>query len=154
MLFRSIAGNKKKNEQEIITALAKMEIDPASLYDGIDSFLYKDYDEQGILISGGEAQKLAIAKALYKDAPFFVMDEPSAALDPVAEAGLYEKTNILLKEKTMVFISHRLSSCCFCDRILVFKDGMIAEEGSHEGLLGQNGEYRKLWEAQARYYRC
>ena len=153
-LWQNIAGNKKKNEQEIITALAKMEIDPASLYDGIDSFLYKDYDEQGILISGGEAQKLAIAKALYKDAPFFVMDEPSAALDPVAEAGLYEKTNILLKEKTMVFISHRLSSCCFCDRILVFKDGMIAEEGSHEGLLGQNGEYRKLWEAQARYYRC
>lgn len=152
-LWQNIAGSGKKNEQEIMVALAKMGIDQMAMYDGVDSFLYKDYDEQGILISGGEAQKVAIAKALYKDAPFFVMDEPSAALDPIAEAQLYEKTNTLLKEKTMVFISHRLSSCCFCDRILVLKDGALLEEGSHEELLKLNGEYRRMWETQAKYYR-
>ncbi|MDE6882043.1 MAG: ABC transporter ATP-binding protein, partial [Lachnospiraceae bacterium] len=84
----------------------------------------------------------------------FIMDEPSAALDPVSEAQLYEKTNTLLGEKTMIFISHRLSSCCFCDRILVLRDGVLLEEGSHEQLLRLGGEYRKLWEAQAVYYQA
>lgn len=122
------------------------------MYAGTKSCLYKDYDERGVLISGGEAQKLAIAKALYKDAPLFIMDEPSAALDPVSEAELYEKINTLMKDKTILFISHRLSSCCFCDRILVWKKGRIIEDGSHEELLGQGREYRELWDAQAKYY--
>lgn len=123
------------------------------MYAGAESCLYKDYDGRGVLVSGGEAQKLAIAKALYKDSPIFIMDEPSAALDPVSEAELYEKTNILMREKTMIFISHRLSSCCFCDRIFVWKEGRLTETGSHQQLLAAGGEYRQLWEAQSAGYR-
>lgn len=154
-LGQNIAGTDQAEEQKLMSVLNSMGMDETvgRMYAGTKSCLYKDYEERGVLISGGEAQKLAIAKALYKDAPVFVMDEPSAALDPVSEAELYEKTNILLKEKTMIFISHRLSSCCFCDKIFVLKDGRIAETGSHEELLARNGEYRKLWDAQARHYR-
>ena len=155
-LWQNIAGSGAKREEALWKALADMGMEQRvrEMYAGTDSCLYREYDEQGILISGGEAQKLAIAKALYKDAPVFIMDEPSAALDPVSEAQLYEKTNTLLGEKTMIFISHRLSSCCFCDRILVLRDGVLLEEGSHEQLLKLGGEYRKLWEAQAGYYQA
>ncbi len=153
-LWQNIAGSGAKREEAVWKALEDLGMAQRvrEMYAGMDSYLYREYDEQGILLSGGEAQKLAIAKALYKDAPVFVMDEPSAALDPVSEAQLYEKTNTLLGEKTMIFISHRLSSCCFCDRILVLKDGVLLEEGSHEQLLQLGGEYQKLWEAQAGYY--
>lgn len=141
--------------QKLWRAIRSMGMDGIveKMYAGVESCLYKDYDGRGILISGGEAQKLAIAKALYKDSPIFIMDEPSAALDPISEAELYEKTNVLMKEKTFVFISHRLSSCCFCDRIFVWKEGMLIEAGNHRHLLELGGEYRKLWEAQARHYR-
>ena len=119
---------------------------------GVETVLYKNYDEKGVLISGGEAQKFAIARALYKAAPIFILDEPSAALDPISEAELYENLNVLLKEKTMIFISHRLSSCCFCNKILVLKESKLVEVGTHEELCNINGEYRILWDAQARYY--
>lgn len=153
-LEQNIVGTNLKNEQKLMSVIQNMGMSQTveRMYAGIESSLYKDYDEQGVLVSGGEAQKLAIARALYKDAPMFVLDEPSAALDPISEAGLYEKINVLLKEKTMIFISHRLSSCCFCNRILVLKEGKLVEAGSHEELLYQNGEYQKLWEAQARHY--
>lgn len=153
-LWQNIAGSGAKREEAVWKALEDLGMAQRvrEMYAGMDSYLYREYDEQGILLSGGEAQKLAIAKALYKDVPVFIMDEPSAALDPVSEAQLYEKTNTLLGEKTMIFISHRLSSCCFCDRILVLKDGVLLEEGSHEQLLQLGGEYQKLWEAQAGYY--
>lgn len=152
---QNIEGNMKKDNAKLMEAIQNAGMGEAveRMYAGVESCLYKDYDGSGIMISGGEAQKLAIAKALYKDAPVFVMDEPSAALDPVSEAELYEKTNMLLKDKTMIFISHRLSSCCFYNRIVVLKEGEIVENGSHEELLGQNGEYRKLWDAQAVHYR-
>lgn len=87
---------------------------------GLDTCLYKDLDEDGVTISGGEAQKIAIARALYKDAPFIVLDEPTAALDPVAEAEIYAKFNEIAGDKTAIYISHRLSSCKFCDEIAVF----------------------------------
>ena len=104
-------------------------------------------------VSGGEAQKIAIARALYKDSPFIILDEPTAALDPIAEAEIYSKFNDIAGDKTAIYISHRLSSCKFCDEILVFDKGKVIEKGSHEGLLeNKNGKYFELWNAQAQYY--
>ncbi|GFI47170.1 lipid A export ATP-binding/permease protein MsbA [Lachnospiraceae bacterium] len=106
----------------------------------------------GVDLSGGEIQKLALARALYKDAPVVILDEPTAALDPVSEAAVYESFGQMVKDKTSIYISHRMSSCRFCDDILVFEEGGIVERGSHEALLARAGEYARLWEAQAKYY--
>jgi len=104
-------------------------------------------------ISGGEEQKLAIARAFYKDAPIIIFDEPTAALDPVAEFEIYSKFNEIIGDKAAVFISHRLSSCRFCDNIVVFNNGEIVQFGDHEELLKDvEGKYFELWNAQAQYY--
>lgn len=124
-----------------------------NMYEGIESCIYKEYDGRGVMISGGEAQKIAVSKALYKNTPMFIMDEPTAALDPLSESQLYEKVNTMMKDKTILYISHRLSSCCFCDKIIVWKDGRIVEMGTHPDLLKENGEYKRLWNAQSEYYR-
>lgn len=123
------------------------------LKDGIETALHRDYENDGIDISGGEEQKLALARALYKDAPFVVLDEPTAALDPIGEAEVYANFNKLVANKTSVFISHRLSSCRFCDDIVVFDHGVMIQRGSHDTLISdENGKYHKLWHAQAQYY--
>lgn len=109
--------------------------------------------EDGINFSGGEEQKVAIARALYKNAPFLIMDEPAASLDPIAEQKVNELMENLSKTRTAIIISHRLSSCYFCDRILVLEGGKVAEAGSHEELLEKKGLYAEMWEAQAKYYR-
>lgn len=115
--------------------------------------IYKLYEKDGIDLSGGEEQKIAIARALYKDAPFVILDEPTAALDPIAESDIYSRFNDIAGNKTAVYISHRLSSCRFCSRIVVFDKGTIIQEGTHEELLSQtDGLYTKLWNAQAQYY--
>lgn len=115
--------------------------------------LYKDMDKDGVEVSGGEAQKLALARALYKGSPVVILDEPTAALDPVAEHRIYEQFNAFVEGKTAIYISHRLSSCRFCDRIAVFKKGELIQFGTHDGLLAEEtGEYKKLWDAQAKYY--
>ncbi len=120
---------------------------------GLHTCLYKDFEENGVEISGGEAQKIALARALYKDAPFIVLDEPTAALDPVAEYEVYSKFNEIVGDKTAIYISHRLSSCRFCDTIAVFDNGQIVQRGSHDTLLADgNGIYHELWHAQAQYY--
>lgn len=119
---------------------------------GLDTYLDKDYDDSGVEVSGGEAQKIAIARALYKDAPFIILDEPTAALDPIAEAEIYARFNDIVTDKTAVYISHRLSSCKFCDEILVFDHGSVIQQGTHEDLVKQPGKYQDLWEAQAQYY--
>ena len=125
----------------------------AAMPDGLDTYLYKDFNKDGVDVSGGEAQKIALARALYKDAPFIVLDEPTAALDPIAEAEIYSKFNDIVDDKTAIYISHRLSSCKFCDEIAVFKDGAVVQKGSHSTLLAdENGEYFELWNAQAQYY--
>lgn len=107
---------------------------------------------EGIDVSGGEAQRLAIARALYKDAPFVILDEPTAALDPIAEAEIYENFNEMILGKTAIYISHRMSSCKFCDRIVVLEKGTISETGNHMELIENQGIYAKLYETQAKYY--
>ena len=124
----------------------------SSLPQGLETPLYKEFDEAGVQVSGGEAQKIALARALYKDAPFVILDEPTAALDPVAEMEVYENFDKIVGDKTAVYISHRLSSCKFCDQIAVFDHGEIVQWGSHEGLSAAPGKYQELWEAQAQYY--
>lgn len=119
----------------------------------LDTPLYKDFDEDGVNVSGGEAQKIALARALYKDAPFIILDEPTAALDPIAEAEIYAKFDAIVGDKTAIYISHRLSSCRFCDKIAVFHEGEIVQVGTHEELLAdEGGKYHELWYAQAQYY--
>lgn len=121
--------------------------------DGIDTFIYKDFNDSGAEISGGEAQKLAIARALYKDSSFIILDEPTAALDPVAEYEIYTRFNDMVKDKTAIYISHRLSSCRFCDEIAVFNEGELIQKGSHEDLVcDEKGKYYELWNAQKQYY--
>lgn len=120
---------------------------------GIETCLYKDFDENGVEISGGEAQKLCLARAIYKGAPFIVLDEPTASLDPISEHDIYTKFNGIVGTKTAVYISHRLSSCRFCDEITVMENGAIAERGTHDELIARGGVYGKLWAAQAEYYK-
>lgn len=120
---------------------------------GTDTCLYKNFEKDGVEISGGEAQKIALARALYRDAPFMILDEPTAALDPLAEYEVYSKFDELTGDRTAVYISHRLSSCRFCDRIAVFDDGQIVQKGSHGQLVAdEEGKYYALWHAQAQYY--
>lgn len=120
---------------------------------GLSTSLYKNFDENGVDISGGEAQKIALARALYKDAPFMILDEPTAALDPVAEFEVYNTMNDMIGSKTAVFISHRLSSCRFCQDIAVFHAGRLVQRGSHDALVNDtSGMYYRLWNAQAQYY--
>ncbi len=119
----------------------------------METSIYKDFNKNGVDISGGEAQKIAIARALYKDTPFVILDEPTASLDPIAESEIYEKMNDMVGDKTAVFISHRLSSCRFCNDIVVFNEGRIIQHGGHEKLiLDKEGKYFQLWNAQAQYY--
>ena len=125
----------------------------AKMPQGLDTMLYKEFATDGVDVSGGEAQKIAIARTLYKDAPFLILDEPTAALDPIAEAEIYSKFNEIAGDKTAVYISHRLSSCKFCDEIAVFDHGQIVQQGSHDRLLAdEGGKYYALWMAQAQYY--
>lgn len=117
-----------------------------------NTYLYKDLDKSGVEISGGEAQKLALARALYKDAPVVVLDEPTAALDPIAENEIYSRFNSFVENKTAIYISHRLSSCVFCDKVAVFDKSRLVESGTHKELLSADGKYFELWNAQAKYY--
>lgn len=123
------------------------------LDEGLDTYVGREFCDGGISFSGGEKQKMAIARAIYKDAPFVIMDEPTAALDPLAECDVYAGFDKMVGKKTALYISHRLASCRFCEDILVFDKGQVVQRGSHEELSKKEGIYRELWNAQAQYYR-
>lgn len=156
MLAENIAADKEYDGEKVRRCLADAGFGErlAKMGEkGIESYLYKDYTDDGIEISGGEAQKLAIARAIYKEAPFVLLDEPTAALDPIAEAEIYSNFDKIAGRKTAIYISHRLSSCRFCDKIAVFDKGSLVQLGSHEELLAdEKGVYASLWNAQAKYY--
>jgi len=125
----------------------------ATLEQGLKTRLYKDFDDKGVDVSGGEVQKIALARALYKDAAFIILDEPTAALDPIAEHEVYSRMNEITEGKTAIFISHRLSSCRFCQDIVVFDEGELIQQGGHDLLVEDfDGKYYELWHAQAQYY--
>lgn len=151
----NVAASVEYDERKVWQALKTAGLDnkTRSLSNQLNHYIYKNVDMDGTDISGGEEQKLAIARAFYKDAPFIIFDEPTAALDPVAEAEIYTKFKQIVGDKAAVFISHRLSSCRFCERIFVFDKGKIVQKGTHDELLqNNNGKYFELWNAQARYY--
>ncbi len=154
-LGENIAASSQYEEDRVRDCLEKAGLGErlASMPKGLDTYLYKELDKDGVEVSGGEAQKIAIARALYKDAPFIILDEPTAALDPIAEAEIYEKFDAISGDKTSIYISHRLSSCKFCDEIAVFHEGAVIQQGTHGELLADTkGKYYELWNAQAQYY--
>ncbi len=153
-LGESLACSTDVNEVQAADALAKagMHDRLTELPDGLSTHIGKGFDENGVNFSGGEKQKIAIARAIYKDAPFVIMDEPTAALDPEAEAAVFGGFDKMVGKKTAIYISHRLASCKFCEDILVFDKGKVVQHGNHEELEQQDGLYKELWNAQARYY--
>ena len=154
-LGANVAGSMHYDCNRVQKALvdAGFEERLASMEKGLDTMIYKKLSVDGVEVSGGEAQKIAIARALYKDAPFIILDEPTAALDPIAEAEIYEKFDKIAGDKTAIYISHRLSSCKFCDEIVVFHEGKVIQQGTHTSLVADTkGKYFQLWNAQAQYY--
>lgn len=150
-----VACNKNFDEDKVRECLKKANFGSRfdEMPENVLTYLYKEYDQAGIEISGGEAQKIALARALCKDSPFILLDEPSAALDPVSEYEVYSNFSTISGDKTTVYISHRLASCRFCDEIVVFDQGRIVQHGAHEELLcDEGGKYYELWHAQAQYY--
>lgn len=155
----TIAENIAQTDENINTELMEHCIDQAGLTekikrlpDGVKTHVGKVF-EDGIELSGGELQRLMLARALYKNAPIIVLDEPTSALDPIAESELYNKYSELTDGRMAVYISHRLASTRFCDRILLIAEGSIEEEGAHDELLARNGHYADLFEIQSKYYR-
>ena len=153
-LAENVAADTEYDEKRVTDCVNRSGLTDrlSEMENGIKTCLYKDFDEHGVEISGGEAQKLCLARAIYKGSPFIVLDEPTAALDPISEHDIYTKFNSIVGTRTAIYISHRLSSCCFCDDITVLDGGRIVERGSHDKLLDDKGAYFELWSAQAEYY--
>ena len=155
----TIAANVAQREEGICLEKVKDCLEKAglrekveSLPQGYETLLNREVYEDAILLSGGETQRLMLARALYKDGPIVVLDEPTAALDPLAEADMYRKYHEMTRGKSSVYISHRLASTRFCDRIILLDGGSICEEGTHQSLLEAGGKYAKLYEVQSKYY--
>ena len=154
-LGENIAGSGQVDEAKAMDALRRAGLEDLyrKMPDGLATMINRDFSDTGMEISGGEAQKLAMARAIYRDAPFVILDEPTAALDPIAENEIYTGFHEIIGNKTALFISHRLSACRFSKEILVFEDGNVIQQGSHEELAAAEGLYRRMWQAQAKYYR-
>jgi len=154
-LGKNIAVCDEYDKEKVMDAIKKAGFMERfqSLENGLDTYLYNDFDLNGVEISGGEAQKIAIARAIYRDSEFIILDEPTAALDPIAEFKIYSEFSNIMKGKTSICISHRLSSCRLCNKIAVFDRGEIIQYGNHNSLMqDKGGKYNELWNAQARYY--
>lgn len=139
---------KAKDALRRVGLLEKIE----SLPKGINSPMLKVIEDDGIELSGGQNQKLSIARALYKDANMIILDEPTASLDALAEAEIYEEFSDLVKDKTAIYVSHRLASTKFCDKIALFTDYGLAEYGSHDELMAKRGKYYEMFVVQGKYY--
>lgn len=154
-LKENIALDENINEEEVERALRLTGFyeESQKLENGLDTIIFKSFDEDGTELSGGQQQKVAISRALYKNAPIVILDEPTAALDPIAEYDIYKQFSNLVGGKTAIYISHRLSSCKFCDKIAVFAEDTIKEYGTHEELVSKpNGIYAEMFAAQAQHY--
>ena len=151
----NIVLNRERDEEQLLEAVRKSGLEEKlkSLPKGAATPVGKDFDEEGIEFSGGEGQKLVTARAYYKNAPVVVLDEPTAALDPISENQMYCRFHEIMKDKTAIFISHRLASTRFCDRIAVFSEGKIVECGTHEQLMDRQGLYCEMFQKQAAYYK-
>ena len=149
-----ISGKDEYDMEKELNIFHKIGIDKwmTKLNVSFDQYLYNDFSDTGVEISGGESQKIAIARAVYKDAPFIILDEPTAALDPIAEEAIFNDFHQLYNEKTCIFISHRLYSCKVCDFILVLSKGRAVQKGTHKDLLSCSGVYKQLWDLQASMY--
>ena len=143
--------DKNKMWNSLETAGLKEKID--SLAQKEKTYITQNFSPDGILLSGGETQKLLFAKAIYKNGNFLILDEPTSALDPIAESKIYEEYNNLAAGKTAVFISHRLASTKFCDRIFFLENGTIIESGSHDELMAKGGKYKEMFDIQSQYYK-
>ena len=154
-LAENVAVSESPDEQKVLEALrdAGLEERTARMDEGIRTQLLQRLSRRATDLSGGESQKVAIARALYKDASCFILDEPTAALDPISEKEIFDIMKRKTEGRTALFISHRLSSCIFCDSILVLDSGRIVQEGTHAQLAAEDGLYRQMWEAQAQHYR-
>ncbi len=155
-LGENVSSKTKYDSQKVIDCLIRSGFEKGleKMNNDLDTYLYKQINENGVNISSGEAQKIALARALFKNSPFIILDEPTASLDPIAEAEIYSKFNEIVGEKTAIYISHRLSSCIFCDEVIVFDKGHIVQKDTHKNLLSDiNGKYYELWNAQAQYYK-
>ncbi|HEX2926096.1 MAG TPA: ABC transporter ATP-binding protein [Ruminiclostridium sp.] len=150
----NVAASEEVDEERVKEALIRAGLGSLleKMPQGIHTYVRKDFDKEGIEISGGEAQRMEIARAIYQDRPFVIMDEPTAALDPIAEYEVYSGFNAMVGNKTAIYISHRLSSCRFCNDIVVFDNGKVIQRGNHSSLINEKGLYEKMWNAQAQYY--
>ena len=153
-LGENLASGSLVEEDRAVNALKRAGLGDRflELPNGLDTSVGKEFEDTGVTFSGGEKQKIAIARAIYKNAPFVIMDEPTAALDPESECEVYAGFDKMVGHKTALYISHRLASCRFCQDILVFDQGQVVQRGSHEELENKEGLYWELWNAQAQYY--
>lgn len=150
----TFTSDEKINWERLNYCIEKAELEEliTELPDGLNTMLVPSLNKDGVELSGGERQKLMLARALYKNASLLILDEPTAALDPIAENRMYLRYNEFSDNKTVVFISHRLASTKFCDRIIYLDNKAIAEQGTHDVLIAQDGKYRKIFDIQSQYY--
>lgn len=155
-LFSFMLGENVASSRDVDMKNAKLALETSGFGDKypLETYLYKDIDEDGVDVSGGEAQKIALARAIYGDKKLLLFDEPTSKLDPKSEMKVFESFNEVSKGKTAIFVSHRMSACKFADRIILFEKGKISAIGTHEEMIRGSERYREMWIAQAKYYSC